>query len=144
MRLDKETVSEARKLIKENTGTIQAAWSINMSAATLSDIAHDKRNVSRARENDFRERVGLSRLPDIVKLEVPDGYNVHLMKPVYRPNRKKRYSVPTDPEEAALYLADRMSSNEIEYMVEKLIEVAYTKHSKQQLAHNIIDDKEWG
>lgn len=61
-----------------------------------------------------------------VTVEVPPGSEVKVYKPGTR-QRKKRYSVPTEPGEAAFYLSDRMGKYEMEDFIKKLRELNEVK-----------------
>ena len=118
MKLDADTVSAARRAV-DTMGLKSAATAIGMHKSVLSDIDNNKENVSREKENMVREWAGLPLLPSIETVEVPQGCRVAIVdvnakarevaKPSPKRKRKKRYSVPTDPIEAAEYLSLRTS-----------------------------------
>jgi hypothetical protein len=127
MRLAPDTVSEARRLIEVFGSNIDAARHIRgIGPATLSDIAHDKTNVSREMENKLRRATGMSILPSIEKVEVPPGKTVKIVdlnKEPRKPRRRKpRYSVPADPKEAGKYLGKKLTGEEVDALVESLLD----------------------
>ena len=121
MKLDKETVVAARRYV-DHYGNQGAAERFGIHPATMSDIVNDRTNVSRDKENKIRETVGLPILPSFETVEVPPGYSVALSKPRKERKRKKRYSVPTDPIEAAEYLSLRTSTAWRQALVDELEE----------------------
>ena len=131
MKLGKETVAEARRIIG-GKGLTQVSWDSDIPKATLSDIYYGKENVSRRQENKFREWAGLSILPSFETVEVPPGCEVAIVRPgqvmqvpagsrLVR-KRKKRFSMPTEPIEAAEYLSLRTSTAWRQALVDELEE----------------------
>ena len=131
MKLDADTVSAARRAV-DTMGLKSAATAIGMHKSVLSDIDNNKENVSREKENMVREWAGLPLLPSIETVEVPQGCRVAIVdvnakarevaKPSPKRKRKKRYSVPTDPIEAAEYLSLRTSTAWRQALVDELEE----------------------
>lgn len=127
MKLDKETVSEVRMYV-DHDGLQYLAMATMIHPATLSDIYHDKENVSREKENMVRQWAGLSILPSFETVEVPPGCKVAIVnakareaaRPKRKRKRKKRYSVPAEPEAAARYLMERMAPSDARKLREHL------------------------
>lgn len=101
--IDEETQRRGIRVAAMLGNPSKLADYIGMSRATVSDILNGKSdNVSLEAVQEFRNGIGLPPLPE-----------PRVVVPSPRRNRKKRYSVPTHPVDAARYLAERMTIGEM-------------------------------
>ena len=127
---DKESQRRATEL-RAKYNSLQATVdreNLPFTVGTLSDIINGRfYNVSVDNMNAFRSAVGMDPLPK-AKLVLEDvNQKARKIAATPRPKRvrKPRLSLPTDPVEAALYLADRTSTAWRQALVDELEETIH-------------------